>query len=154
MVFLSRSVDRGLIKTNSGNITLKGYANTPKADSTGAVFQIESAGSGFSFLSTSGDIYLQAFQEARSTATYNNAIRFGPGASSGSIRIGAATDTSTYTGRITVEGDSILNADAGVTGAVKAYGTNAVSFSSSSATSTKNFTKGSISRQWRATTSN
>ncbi len=145
VVFLSRASDRSLIKTNTGNITIKGDANTPKADSTGLVMQIESASSGFSFLSTSGDIYMQAFQQARSTATYNNAIRFGPGASSGSIRIGAATDNAaSYTGRITVEGDSILNADAGVTGAVKAYGTNAVSFSSSSATSTKNFTLDSM----------
>ena len=144
VVFLSRASDRSLIKTNTGNITIKGDANTPKGDSTGLVMQIESATSGFSFLSTSGDIYMQAFQQARSTATYNNAIRFGPGASSGSIRFGAATDSSTYTGRLTVEGDSILNADSGVSGAVKAYGTNVVSFSSSGATSTKDFTLGTM----------
>jgi filamentous hemagglutinin family protein len=138
---LSHGSDKMLLKSTSGNITLKGSANSSRTDSTGLQFQVNTSTGRFEVISGSGDIYLQGFQVTRSTAANNNAMRFTPAALAGSIRIGAANDlASSYTGNVTLEADSIQNLGATTTlGSVKVIGAGALSFSSSGATSAKDF---------------
>jgi filamentous hemagglutinin family protein len=140
LFLVSRGSDKMLVKTTSGGITLKGSSSATRADSSGLQFQVDATTGRLEVVSGSGDIYLQGFQSSRSTATLNNAMRWTPAASAGSIRIGAASDTTAYTGNITIEADSIRNQGATTTlGSIKAYGTGAVTFSASGTASVKDF---------------
>jgi hypothetical protein len=141
LYLIAKGSDKMLVKTTSGGITLKGSSSATRADSSGLQFQVDATTGRLEVVSGSGDIYLQGFQSSRSVATNNNAMRFTPAAVAGSIRIGAANDlASSSTGNITMEADSIQNLGATTTlGSVKVIGAGALSFSSSGATSAKNF---------------
>ncbi|TBV12352.1 YDG domain-containing protein [Stutzerimonas kirkiae] len=134
--------DKQLVKTTSGNITIKGDADVQKNDSSGVQFQVNTATGNIHVVSASGDIYVQGFQHSGSTHAYNNALRFTPGASAGSIRFGAVSDAASYTGRLTFEADSIWNntINTSSASAIKAYGSGAIGFLSSGSSSVKDFT--------------
>jgi hypothetical protein len=146
LMLASAGSDKHLVKTTSGGITLKGNINHTRSDGSGLQIQVGATTGSVQVVSTSGDIYMQGLQQSRSTATNNNAMRFNSAAALGSIRLGASSDSANYTGNLTIEADSIANVGATTTlGAIKAIGSGAVSFSSSGATSVKDFT---LSDNW------